>query len=160
MKVFHIKWIGEFSRKNLSVSISSMAVSVFKILEHSVLENSDHHWDGAEKSLLCPLNAKGLLDYPLLKALVLCVWVLVFTGRHCEYTDDIAILKGDKSSVFTESLPKALGSGLEIRKKGNIPLCHFVVTECITFRTCALHFCGTKLFFPHIQLQGFTRISA
>lgn len=76
-----MKCKGEFARVNLSVTVPSMGAPVFKISERSVFRNSDQHGVGAEKGLLCPLNAKRLVDRPfspLLKSLVLCV----FTGRH------------------------------------------------------------------------------
>lgn len=91
---------------NPCVTVSSMRAPVFKISQHSVPENSDHHGGGAEKSLLCcPQNVKRLLDRPFsssLTASVLCV----FTGRHGEYFDDITTLLREKLSVFTESLPE------------------------------------------------------
>ncbi len=62
MRALHIKWKGQFSTANPSVTVWSMNVSVFKILEHSIFQNSHYHWGAAEKSLLCLLNAKRLLD--------------------------------------------------------------------------------------------------
>lgn len=110
MKVLQMKWKKEFSRGNPSVTVQSMTISVFKILEHSVFRNSDYHWGGAEKDLLCLLNAKGLLD---------CSFSLCFVCLLASTENTLTVLQFSwekKPSVFTKSLSKGPGSGLNKEK--------------------------------------------
>lgn len=103
-------------------------VFVFEILERSV-SNSDHHWNGAEKSLLCSLNGKRLLDRPfslLLKALVLCA----FTGKCWEYFDNFTVLLREKAFSIQSESPWGAGPRpfpLYKKRKGKLLGCFSVL---------------------------------
>lgn len=107
--VFHIKWKGVFARVNPSVTVRSVGVSVFKILERKCLSEQRSSLTWCWRGPFVPFECRKASWLSI--SSVLCL----FTGRHWEYFDGSTILPREKPSVFTESLPEAPGSAL---KKG------------------------------------------